>query len=432
MKKLLHLVISSIICWEGEHMTTTALLITTFITLYILNYLIDFGLTHLNINYMLKFKSPPDLFQKYIAEERYKQTIDYTTTKAKFDMLTTTITCAIFLIFIYSGFMNSIDSKLYGLISNEILRGICFFSILFFLSFLMGIPFSLYSTFVIEEKFGFNRETPKIWIVDQIKSIIISLLLMIPLGFLILYFMAHAGEYWWLYVWILFFFYSLFLALIYPIAIAPVFNKFNPLEEGELKTKLENLAKKAEFPIKNIFIIDAAKRSTHSNAYFAGLGHTKRLVLYDTMIKDFTTDEIVGVVAHEIGHSKKKHILKHMVLTQITALIFFYCLNLGLHNDYLYKTFFVDHKSTYMGLILLSFISSLIISFFSPLFNLFSWKFESEADRYAYEISTNKDAIKTMLIKLAEKNLSNLTPHPLYARIYYSHPPILKRIKDLN
>ena len=407
-------------------------LVYSFIALYLINFLLDVSLAHLNINHLLKYPNPPQPFDAFIEGEKYQKTVQYSMVYYRFHLLSGTVSVILFLAFVYSGWMNAIDIKLYDLVPDQTWRGICFFFALSFLSYLVGIPFNLYSTFVIEEKFGFNRETFSLWFKDQIKGIFLSAFLMLPLSYAILYFMAYTGEYWWLYVWSLFFLYNLILLQIYPIFIAPLFNKFSPLEQGELRTTLENLSQKIHFPIANIYVIDATKRSTHSNAYFTGFGKTKRLVLYDSLIKEFTTEEIACVVAHEIGHYQKKHILKHMILSQTTALLFFYLLSIALHHPYLYKTFLITNSSTYMGLILLSFIVSLVLSFFSPVFNFFSWKYETEADQYSLDALEKKESFKSMLIKLAVQNLSNLTPHPLYARFNYSHPPIKERLERVG
>ncbi|NUM33850.1 MAG: M48 family metallopeptidase [Candidatus Brocadiae bacterium] len=406
--------------------------IYTFVILYILNFFLDLFLSRLNIKHLLKYPDPPKPFQEFIEAEKYQKSIRYSMSYYRFHLFSGTVSAVLFLLFVYAGWMNAIDLKLYEIVPDETWRGICFFFILSFLSYLVGIPFGLYSTFVIEEKFGFNRETLSLWFKDQVKGILVSSLFMLPLSYAILYFMSSTGAYWWVYVWCLFFLYNLILLQIYPIFIAPLFNKFSPLEQGELRTKLEELAQRMKFSIANIYVIDATKRSTHSNAYFTGFGKTKRLVLYDSLIKEFSTDEIACVVAHEIGHYQKKHILKHIILSQSTALLFFYLLSIALNHPYLYKTFLVANQSTYMGLILLSFIVSLVLSFFSPAFNFFSWKHETEADQCSLDAIEKKDAFRTMLIKLHVQNLSNLVPHPLYARFNYSHPPIKERLERVG
>ena len=412
---------------------STPLLIAIFLALYLINFVLDFWLSHLNIKHLLQHKqAPPAPFPEYIDQERYQKSIAYSTSYHRFGLVSSTISAVVFLLFVYSGLFNRLDLLLRNHIVDDIWRGIGFFIALFFLQFFIGIPFSLYANFIIEEKFGFNRQTPGLWVKDQIKSLVLSLVLMLPLSYAVLYFVKYTGAYWWLYAWSLFFLYGLTLSMIYPVFIAPLFNKFTPLAEGELRELLENMAQRAKFPMENVNVMDASKRSTHANAYFAGLGKTKRLVLYDSLVTNFSPEQIASVVAHEIGHFRKKHIWKHLVLSQATALLFFFLLSVAIDHPYLYRTFLVDNFSQYMGILLLGIVISLVFDFFSPLFNLVSWKFESEADRYALELTENKDAIKTMLIKLAVQNLSNLTPHPIYARFNYSHPPILTRLHNLG
>ncbi len=412
---------------------TTVTLITIFVSLYLAHFFLDAILSYINIQHQKKYQKPPEIFAPYIPQERYEKSLAYNQEHYRLDTISTTISSIIFLAFVYTGLLNSLDIWLRGYISSDVHRGILFFMILAGGSWVIGIPFDLYGTFVIEQKFGFNQQTWKLWMKDQVKSLLLSCIILIPLGYAVFAFMQFSGMYWWLYCWLLFFGYSLFIAQVYPIWIAPIFNKFTPLAEGELRTKIQALAQKANFPMANIYIMDATTRSKHSNAYFAGFGKTKRLVLYDTLIQDFTTDEILTIVAHEMGHYHKKHIIKHLIVSQVTTLAFLYFLSLAISHPYLYQTFLVqNYPSIYLGLLLLSFVTSIIMAFFSPLFNLQSWKYETEADHYGYDLTQNAEATKTMFIKLAEKNLSNLTPHPIYARFYYSHPPIWQRLKNLG
>ena len=411
----------------------TTIFIAIFLTLYIVDILIDLWLTYLNVNHLTKYKDfPPSLFADHIEPERYQKSIAYTKVRQKFSVVCSLFSSIVFLLFIYTGAMNWVNLQLTELIPTEIHRGVCFFVILSFASYLIGIPFSLYSSFVIEEKFGFNRQTIGIWLKDQLKQNTISNILLVVLSYTILYFMSYAGDLWWFYVWAVVFLFGFTLSKLYPILIAPLFNKFTPIPDGELRDTLEKLSQEANFPLENIYEMDASLRTSHPNAYFSGFGKTKRLVLFDSLIKEFSKEEIASVVAHEIGHDRKKHIWKSLFLSQSISLLFFYCLYLVLQNPYLYKIFLISQPSTYMGLVLLGMLTSLLTSYFSPVFNLLSWKFEKEADLYSYNIIEKKEAIKTMLIKLTVKNLSNLSPHPAYARFNYSHPPVMERLKALG
>lgn len=414
-------------------------LITIFISLYLANLILDLVLSHLNRLEEKRHTKPPVVFEPYISLEQHQKSLAYHESYYWVEMLETLLKTAIFLAFVYTGLLNMLDQWLRGFITVDIHRGMAFYLILSGGSFLFNIPFELYATFGIEQKFGFNQQTWKLWIVDQIKSLLLSLVLTVPLGYAGLAFMQYSGEYWWLYCWAMLFAYSMFITMIYPIFIAPIFNKFTPLESGELRTKLEQLAAKANFSMANVYVMDASKRSTHSNAYFAGFGKTKRLVLYDSLLKDFTPDEVANIVAHEIGHHHHHHIIKQVLLSQVTSILFLYLLSITISHPYLYQTFLITSYTPadsthylYLGLFFVMIIVSLVLSFFAPAFNWLSWRFESQADAYGLQLAENREAMKTMFVKLADKNLANLTPHPLYARFHYSHPPIWQRLQDLG
>lgn len=412
----------------------TSLWIALFVFFYLGNGILHLWLFRLDIRHMQRHAGEiPAPFQGHITAERYAQSITYATVYHRFSAIALLVDMAVLLLFIYTGMLDSLDVALRRLVDSEIHRGVLFFVVLYAASHVIEIPFSLYATFVIEEKFGFNRQTFVLWAKDELRGILISLAILLPLGYAVLYFMHTATGLWWLYVWLTVFGVGLTLAKLYPVLIAPLFNKFTPLPEGPLRTSLQELAKRAEFPFDNIYVMDASIRTSHPNAYFAGFGNGKRLVLFDSLIKDFSAEEIAAVVAHEIGHDRHHHIWKSLLLSQSISLLFFYCLNLLLTSPALYQTFLVSHfPATYMGLALLSIVSSLVLAFLAPLFNLLSWHFESEADRYASTLISHKEAIKSMLLKLMEKSLSNLTPHPLYARFHYSHPPVLQRMQNLE
>ena len=413
---------------------TLTICIALFLTLYLCQLLLDLWLLRLDLGHMQRYRAePPMPFRDFITPERYQQSIAYTTAYHRLSAIVTIIDAAIFLIFVYSGLLNWLDLELRRHIAAEIQRGVALFLVLFGLSHLMGIPCSLYETFVIEAKFGFNRQTWKLWLKDEFRGLLVSLAILVPLSFAVLYLMQSLGVWWWLYTWAVMFAFGFTLAKLYPILIAPLFNKFTALPEGELRAALEQLTHQVNFPIANIYVMDASIRTSHPNAYFTGLGKTKRLVLFDSLVHGFSPQEIAAVVAHEIGHDRHRHIWKSLAISQSVSLLFFYLLSLCLSSPYLYQIFLIEHyPATYMGMILLSILISTALAFLAPLFNWASWQFETQADRYAYDTITEKLALKTMLVKLTEKSLSNLTPHPLYARFNYSHPPVFQRLQALG
>ncbi len=407
--------------------------IAAFVTLYLVEFFWDLYLDRLNIKHMEKFKDePPEVFKDVMPLERHQKSISYSKENSRFGTIHSIIYMVIFFAFVYSGGMNYLDLFFHGYIENEIYRGLAFLLGLTFLKYLMGLPFSYYGTFVIEEKFGFNKQKVAGWCRDQAVGLVLNMVILSIVAYAIFYFMKSAGDFWWLYAWAVVFLFVLLLNQLYHSLIAPLFNKFTPLEESSLRSKIEKLASKTDFPLENVLVMDATRRTEHSNAYFAGLGKSKRLVLYDTLIQKFDEEEIIAVVAHEIGHCKRKHLVKNLIFTQGIFLAFFYSVHLLMQSPYLYKTFLIENSSIYMGLILVSIVFGKVFSFLNPITGMLSWKFEFEADQYAFEVIEAKEAIKTLFGKLAEKNLSNLTPHPLYARFYYSHPPLLNRVEALG
>jgi STE24 endopeptidase len=318
------------------------------------------------------------------------------------------------------------------LIENEIFRGLAYIGILMIGNSIISLPFSIYSTFVIEEKFGFNKTTVKTFILDLLKGLLLAVLLGgIVLG-AILYIFNILGEFAWLWGWLAVTLFTLILQFIAPTWIMPLFNKFTPLEEGELKDSIMNYAKKVNYSLKNLFVMDGSKRSAKSNAFFTGFGKNKRIALFDTLINNHTVAELVAVLAHEIGHYKKKHILQGMLISIIHSGIIFYLLSLFLKQEGLYQAFFMDNMSVYTGLLFFGMLYSPIEMILSIFMNILSRKNEFEADAFASKTIENKEDMINALKKLSKDNLSNLTPHPFYVFLNYSHPTVLERISAIR
>jgi STE24 endopeptidase len=296
---------------------------------------------------------------------------------------------------------------------------------------LIYIPFSYYKTFVIEEKYGFNRTTRKLFFIDKIKS----WLLMICLGGLLISFITwlylKTGNLFWIYTWMVVSLFSLFINLFYSSLLVPLFNKQSPLEEGILKTKLENFALKVGFQLDKIFVIDGSKRSSKANAYFSGFGPKKRIVFYDTLIHDLSTDEIVAVFAHEIGHSKRKHVFYNIALSTLITGLTLFILSILIDNPLLAASLGVSFTSFHIGILVFSILYTPLSDFTGMLLNIVSRIFEYQADNYAKENSNANDLIQA-LKKLSKNSLSNLTPHKSLVYLYYSHPTLLQRIQNLN
>lgn len=374
----------------------------------------------------------PEEFHDVYNTEAYKKSQAYTRTQTRFGFLTSTFGILVTLIFWFAGGFNDLDQIVRSWQLHPIFAGLAYMGILMFARSVLSLPFTLYSTFVIEEKFGFNKITPKTFVADLLKGLLLSILLGVPLLAGVLAFFEYAGPQAWLYCWLATTVFTLFVQFIAPTWIMPLFNKFTPLAEGELRTAILDYAKSVNFPLKNLFVIDGSRRSTKSNAFFTGFGKNKRIALFDTLIEKHTVAELVSVLAHEIGHYKKKHILKGMVISIMHMGVMFYLLSFFISQTGLAEAFYMEHVSTYAGLIFFGMLYSPVELILSLFLNIFSRKNEFEADRYAAETTRDPAAMIDALKKLSLHNLSNLTPHPLYVFFNYSHPPVLQRIQAIK
>lgn len=390
-------------------------------------------LKFLNLGHLKKYGTQiPAGFEGHIDEELLKKTMAYTIENNQFSTIASIFSTVIFLVFLFGGLLNLYNSWIFEQKWSFIFSGIFFFLILSYINTFISIPFDLYHTFKIENKYGFNTQTPKLWILDLIKSLIISTILMVLVGTGAFWLIQSSQDWWWLFVWGFIFIFSLFMMYISPYLIEPLFNKYEPLKIEGLEEKIKNLMQKAGIKVSRVFQMDASKRSKHTNAYFTGIGRTKRIVLFDTLLQKMDEAEILAVLAHEAGHWKKKHILKSLILFEITSLLSFYIAFHLLKQKLLYQTFAIDQQTIMAGFILLSFLGGIISFPFTPLASYFSRRHEYEADRFACELIGNSDGLISSLIKLSKDNLSNLHPHPVFAAFYYSHPPVVTRIKFLR
>ncbi len=373
----------------------------------------------------------PDTFDGKISLEDHQKAADYTTTKVKFGRLPLFYEIALLLIWTLGGGLQWLDQNILSLQLNPIVTGIAVILAYTFISSLLDLPFSLYNTFVIEEKFGFNRTTIKTFFVDMMKGSALGLVIGVPLLYVILWLMEQSGDQWWIYAWLVISGFSLFMMWVYPTWIAPLFNKFEPLEEGETLNRITTLLTRCGFNSNGIFVIDGSKRSSHGNAYFSGFGRNKRIVFFDTLLKMLNDDELEAVLAHELGHFKKKHIIKGMVISFSTTLIGLGVLAWLMKEDWFYNALGVSQPSTYMALLLFTLVMPVFTFAFQPLFSLFSRKNEFEADAFAAEQTDAKYLIQA-LVGLYRENANTLTPDPLYSAFYDSHPPAPVRIAHLN
>ena len=377
-------------------------------------------------------KNLPEEFSEVYNEETYSNSQAYTKVRTKFGFITGTFDLALLVGFWFSGGFNIFDNWIRSWGFGELISGIQFIVILMIAKSIISLPFSVYSTFVIEERFGFNKTTPKTFVVDLVKGLLLVAVIGIPLLAGILSFFMFSGDFAWLYAWIALTIFTLSMQYIAPTWIMPLFNKFTPLEEGELRSAIEKYTNKVEFPLKGLFVIDGSKRSSKSNAFFTGFGKNKRIALYDTLIENHTVDELVAVLAHEIGHYKKKHILKGMVIGIAQSGVLLFLLSIFINEKGLFDVFYMDNMSVYSGLIFFGMLYAPIEMILSIVMQMSSRKHEFEADEYAATTTGMPEEMISTLKKLSKDNLSNLTPHPMYVFLNYSHPPVLQRIDAIK
>ena len=392
----------------------------------IVEYLLSTISSVLNMNSITS--TIPDGFQEYYDDKKYSKSQEYLKDKTKLGLYSSTFSLILTLIVIHFGLFGFLDEFVRSNSTHYIISGLLFFGILFLINDILNIPFSLYSTFVVEEKYGFNKTSIHTFIADKCKgyglTIVFGSAIMVPVFY---FFNTFQDNGWWI-AWALI---TAFMIAVQPLfvhVIAPMFNKFTPLEEGDLKTAIEEFANKVGFPIGRIDVMDGSKRSAHSNAYFSGFGKSRRIALFDTLLDKHSTEEIVSVVAHEIGHYKKKHIITGTVLGVIETGIMLYIFNLFMNDSDLFAVFSVDTVSIYCGLVFFSMLYSPISMVTSIFTTAMSRKNEFEADAYALETTQKPEPLISMLKGLSASNLSHLTPHPLMVFLSYSHPPVVDRI----
>jgi STE24 endopeptidase len=374
----------------------------------------------------------PDEFKDVYDPASYQKMQDYTRVNTRFSFVTATFNIVVILAFWFCGGFNWLDGLVRGLGFSLIPTGIAYIGLLTLGQSLLSLPFSIYDTFVIEARFGFNRTTIKTFILDLLKGLALALMLGGPLLAGILAFFHYAGVYAWLYAWLVTVLYSLVMQYIAPTWIMPLFNKFTPLEDGELKTAIVQYAEKVRFPLAGIFVMDGSKRSSKTNAFFTGFGKNKRIALFDTLIAKHTVAELVAVLAHEIGHYKKKHIQLGIFISIVHSAILFYLMSLFISRPGLFEAFYMEQVSIYAGLLFFVMLFSPLDIFLSPLMNLLSRRHEFQADQYCATTSGLIQDMINALRKLSRDNLSHLTPHPFYVFLHYSHPPVLQRIRRIR
>ncbi len=390
-------------------------------------------LTYLNLKHIKdsKVNTPPErLFQIFDKKDVYLA-FDYQSEKGRLDIIRRICNIPFFYLLFISGYIQIYSSYLNRYFHNDIIAAVIFFSSFAIYSFLINLPFTLYDIFTIDQKYHFNKMTLPLFIRDTLISGVISLVIMVVLLAVITFLKNNFQDIWWLCAAL---FVSLFLILlnyIYPVFIAPIFNKFEKIEDNDLINKISHVTEVAHFPLEKIFKMDASKRSTHSNAYFTGFGSKRRVVLFDTLLNNHSNDEIVSILAHEIGHYKLGHIKKGLILSNVSIFILFFLIGLMINRDFIYSSFGFEQR-VYIGLFLSMLFLSPLNFIVQPLFSYFSRRHEYQADNFAINITKKGEIFIQTIIKLYKDNLANPYPHPLYKIFYYSHPTLFERIENIN
>jgi len=408
--------------------TMSAALFTAFLIVIGIGY----WLKYLNLTYLKAHgqEVPPE-FHGVVDSALLTKISTYTFENNRFGIVESIIGNIILLLVLFSGALGAYDRWVTALADTFLWGGVLFFLILLYAEMIIDIPFSLYRHFIIENRYEFNTMTLRIWCLDLLKSIVLatvlgSLVVMAALAII----QAYPGS-WWIWVWAFFLFFGIFVMYLSPYVIEPLFFKFEAVTVPGLEDKVRILMERAGLKVSRVFQVDASRRSRHSNAYFTGIGRVKRIVLFDTLIEQMSEDEILAILAHEVGHWKKRHVLKRIMLTETMAFCGLFLASRLLEWDGLSSLVGLTDASFYVRVVIVGFISSIAMFPLTPLFSLLSRRDEREADRFAAALTSKPEALASALVKLSRENLANLHPHPVYAKFYYSHPPVVERVRIL-
>ena len=413
------------------HLMNSLFILAIYLGLFVLSFLVDWFLDILNINFVLKNHelAPANL---HVDESTYARSVKYTLRKSRFGLVQSLAGKTLILIVLFTEAAGTLDTLVHSMNLSPYLQGLIFLILASMLLWIAALPGSLYSRFVIEEEFGFNTTSFRTFFGDIAKQAPIALLILAAfLGGLYLV-LKLAGDWWWAWAWSFWMLFQLLMVVLFPLLIAPLFNKFTTLPEGTLRSRITALADRCGFPSREIFVIDGSRRSKHSNAYFTGIGKIRRIVIFDTLIESLQEDEIEAVLAHEIGHWKSGHIRKRLTVSALGSLILFSFIGLMLGWENLFLAFGFNSPSLHALLFCLTFYAGPLSLFFSPIFNSWSRKHEYQADRFAVKQIGDSTTLKGALLKLGKDNLNNLRPHPIYSFWHYSHPPLSERLAALE
>jgi STE24 endopeptidase len=403
------------------------------IALFIAEFIVSWFLSIMNLNCTIQNRTKiPEAFSGTITPESYEKSVSYTLVKGRFSLLSSSVSFVFLLLIVMSGFPGRLENFMLNFLPEGTLFSILYIMVFSIIFSLPSIPLNLYSQFVIEEEFGFNKTSLSLYLSDTLKQLILTPFLVIPLLWGLFFFMDKSGAFWWIYASAFIIVFQLFILLLYPVLIAPLFNKFKPLEDGPLKTRLLGLAERTGFDTRGIYVMDGSRRSGHSNAYFTGLGKFRRIVLFDTLIESLSEDQLEAVLAHEIGHNRLKHIPKRLLVSVLSLTGILFITSLCLNWEALFQAFAFSGQGYHSILVILMFCSTPFSFFLSPLSHFWSRKHEYEADAYACKAVQNNESLAQALLMLSSENLSNLTPHKLYSSFHYGHPVLSERLEAIG
>jgi STE24 endopeptidase len=414
------------------------LIVGSFLALFALEFLIEFMLNELNLRHVRARSAArdiPDSFREKIQSAAYDRSVQYTLAKGRFQRWADLYGRVMLLVILFSGLLPWLDARSLDLASQFFpvahAQGIVFCLAVGAIFFIAGLPADLYATFGIEARFGFNKTTVKLYMADKVKGLMLGLVIGVPFLFIVLWLMEATGRYWWIWTFVFICGFELLMIVIYPTFIAPLFNKFEPLKDGDLRDRILKLAEQVGFHTSGIYSMDGSRRSAHSNAYFTGIGKAKRIVLFDTLIEQMTIEQGLAVLAHEMGHYKMKHIRRMLVVQAVFLFVGLFILSLLLEYRPLFSAFGLQPTS-HAALVLFGLLSGPFTFYLAPLMNLLSRRHEYEADRFAAVTLRDGRPMEEALVNLTVKNLSNLTPHPWYSFYHYSHPTPVERIEAIR
>lgn len=373
----------------------------------------------------------PAEFTGQVSLDAHRKAADYTCSKTRFSMITTLVDAAVVLWLTFGGGLDALHGIAAAMLGEGIARGLLLIVLFVAVTTAVELPFSLYRTFRIEERFGFNKMTAALFWADVAKGIALAGVFGLPLALAVLWFMQAAGDYWWLYAWVTWALFNLMMLAIYPTWIAPLFNKFSPMQDVALRERVERLLDRCGFTVQGLMVMDGSRRSSHGNAYFTGFGRSKRIVFFDTLLARLDPPEVEAVLAHELGHFRLRHVAKRIVVLFATSLVFLWLLGIVMQQPWFYAGLNVSHASTAMALVLFSIVVPCFTFPLQPVTAMMSRRHEFEADQYAVQHASAPDLV-TALVKLYQDNASTLTPDPVHSAFYDSHPPALARIARLQ